>query len=235
MQPTPTSPQQIRQQLDRQLAERWPEACANRPWLGTVFATGLAMFDSLFDQGGIPYGQIVEISGAPCSGKTGFLYRLLSGLGRQETIAYVDYSGSFFPPAVAAAGLPLEQLLLITPGDLAAGLRSGELLFRQRRIAILVCDLAENNQALPMILLHRLRMEAIRARGLVLLLTRQTAGSISQVPGSMVALRLQVTTDTARCWQVTISRSRLCRQGTTITCPHTAMPGNPAGRLERIH
>lgn len=223
------------QQLNRHLAQQWPEACANRPWLGTLFTTGLAPFDTLFEQGGIPYGQIVEISGEPCSGKTGFLYRLISGLSARETIACVDYSGSFFPPAAAAAGIDLTNLLLLTPDSLADGLRSGELLFRQRRIAVLVLDLADNSQSLPMVLLHRLRLEAIRGRGLVILLTRQTDNTVPQVPGSMVALRLDVTTEPSTHWRITVTRSRLCREQIQFTCPRSERPRGPAGRFEPVH
>jgi len=206
--------------------------------MGTVFATGLTPFDNLFEQGGIPYGQIVEINGAVSSGKTGFLYRLLGGMSRRETIAYVDFSGSFFPPAAAAAGIDLEQLLLISPDHIAAGLRSGELLFRQGQSTVLVCDLTDRPQPLPMILLHRLRMEAIRARGLIILLTEQypTGPNQSvQVPGSMVALRLNVTTAQPRTWQVTVTRSRFCRPGIQLTCPRHTENNGPAGRIERVH
>src|SRR5512138_3400115 len=79
------------------LARKWPEAVvAESSWGESSFLTGHPAFDSLFPATGIPYGQLIEISGDTGSGKTSLLFLLLSGVTRRGTVAYLDFSGSFF-------------------------------------------------------------------------------------------------------------------------------------------
>jgi hypothetical protein len=104
--------------LKNAITKKWPEAIRSLGRRsGLYFPTGLAELDNLFPSGrGIPYGQLIEITGGPSSGKTSLLFRLLASAGRpRRTVAYVDFDGAFFPEAAASAGVDLKRLLVIRP------------------------------------------------------------------------------------------------------------------------
>jgi|GEM_PF-987452 len=155
-----------------------------------------------------------------------------------ERIAYVDFSNSFFPDANLSPRVDLSRLLVIRPGakalrapfpeveedsidptidagppqdHLTSGLRTAELLLRDRHVDIVVFDLVDCRTPLPIGLLHRLRLKTVRAKGLVIFLTQTTA----IIPSSMASLRLEVQRidkiDPNRL-RVTVTKSRLCAE-----------------------
>jgi len=217
--------------LKTALREKWPEAVGSftdRKEL--YFPTGISELDRLFPSGrGIPCGQLIEITGGLSSGKTSLLFRLLGmkkPIGPQDVtlrqaqgdpgkhIAYVDFSNSFFPDANLSPRVDLSRVLVIRPGAedrLTSGLRTAELLLRDRHVDIVVFDLVDCRTPLPIGLLHRLRLKTVRAKGLVIFLT-QTAAII---PSSMASLRLEVQridkTDPNRL-RITVAKSRLCAE-----------------------
>ena len=105
-------------QVKDRLIRKWPEAirCLTRR-SELCFPTGLAALDRLFPSGrGFPYGQLVEITGGPSSGKTSLLLSILAaGSRNRRRIAYVDFGGAFCPDAALAAGLDIKRLLIIRP------------------------------------------------------------------------------------------------------------------------
>jgi recA bacterial DNA recombination protein len=75
--------------------------------------TNVAAIDTALD-GGLPRGQISELSGAVSSGRTALLVRLLSEATRAgELVAIVDVLDQFDPVTAAAQGVVLERLLWI--------------------------------------------------------------------------------------------------------------------------
>jgi hypothetical protein len=221
-------------QITNALRQKWPEAIRSlTDQSDRFFSTGQTEIDAFFPSGrGIPYGQLIEITGGVSSGKTSLLFRLIAANPR--TTAYVDFGNSFFPDAADAAGLDLSRLLVIKPTSqlkptinggppeqLKPGLRSGELLLRDRHADIIVFDLVKHHTPLPIGLLHRLRLKTVLARGLVIFLT-QTAGII---PASMTSLRLEVqrtevqrtevqrANDPLQHLLITVTKSRLCAEG----------------------
>ncbi len=241
-------------QISHALRQKWPEAVRSLTDVSDrFFATGQTELDAFFTSGrGIPYGQLIEITGGVSSGKTSLLFGLLAANSR--TAAYVDFGNSFFPDAANAAGLDLSRLLIIKPtsgapplgvgidspptingepphvtlslskGDapdrssiqLKSGLRSGELLLRDRHADIIVFDLVKHRTPLPIGLLHRLRLKTVRAKGLVIFLTQ--AANI--IPASMTSLRLEAqraevqrSDDHSHHLLITVTKSRLCAEG----------------------
>ena len=94
--PTPSAVKEL-------IRRKWPEALLeNAGRSGRSFVTGLENFDRLFPSGGIPYGQLVEITGGASCGKTGLLFHVLAGLVRQVRVGYVDAGNTFFPGAASA-------------------------------------------------------------------------------------------------------------------------------------
>jgi len=197
--------------LKRLLRHKWPDAAGPTPErLRLTFSTGLDSLDRLFPNGGIPCGQLLEITGEPSSGKTSLLYTMLAALTRNGRAVYIDPARAFFPAAAAACGIDLNRLLTVTPATIPAGLRVAELLLQYNVTPWIVFDLVGQRQLIPMIMLHRLRIKATRARGLIFFLTE---GSPTVIPPSMVALRLAVSRGDKSTVRVTVVRSRISREG----------------------
>jgi hypothetical protein len=200
--------------LKRLVSKRWPEAVINSADSATPsFITGVASLDQLFPTGGIPYGQLMEITGGVSSGKTTLLLRVLATLTARETVAYVDFSGSFFPAGAISTGVDPDRLLVVTPRNMLSGLRTAELLFRHRMADVTVFDLLGCRDPLPFTLLHRLRQQTTRAKGLVIFLTENNSDI---VPTSMVALRLEIARIDHDRFVVTITKSRFCKEGMEV-------------------
>jgi len=198
------------------LARKWPEAVvAESSWGESSFLTGHPAFDSLFPATGIPYGQLIEITGDTGSGKTSLLFLLLSGVTRRGTVAYLDFSGSFFPASAVTSGVDTNRVIVLCPNNqthapFTIALRSAELIFRHQLACCVVFDLIGERGQLPLTLLHRLRMYTVRAKALVIFLTEAQSNLI---PASTTSLKLQVTRNESGSLQVAVVRSRISQEG----------------------
>ncbi|MBK7141280.1 MAG: hypothetical protein IPH75_04275 [bacterium] len=200
-------------ELKTLITEKWPESFySGSDWSSLRFTTGAVELDRLFPEGGIPYGQLIELSGDISSGKTSLVFVMLAAITRTGTAAYIDLHGTLFPPAAMTGGVDLERLLVIRPDTLAAGLRATELLFRHRLACCVVIDLVGHRLPLPYTLLHRLRLQTIRAKGMVIFLTENNA---SLIPASITSLRLEITRRSSRIIAATVTRSRFTLHGGT--------------------
>ena len=205
--------------LRRQIESRWPETGYNdRTFDSRIFTTGLQAFDSLFPTDGIPYGQLIEITGKSGGGKTSVLFRLLAGMLREKSgagmnIGYVDFSNSFFPTAAEYGGIDPSRLFIVKPDSTLSGLRAAELLLKHNQARIIVCDLVGINIALPMGIMHRLRRKTARAKGLVIFLTENNPNI---VPASMTSLRLEIARTSETCAKMNVLKSRLSSPGKII-------------------
>jgi len=202
-------------ELQQLIKRKWPEATTDR--LGFVFQTGIPSLDRLFPHRGIPCGQLIEITGGASSGKTALLFKILTALTQNGRVAYIDLSHSFFPVAAAACGVNLRQLMVINPDNSIAGLRAAELLLQHHITPGIVFDLVGSRQAIPMILLHRLRLKTVRAGGLIIFLTERKAATppTAVIPPSTVSLRLEVRRENNSAITVTVIKSRISKEGAT--------------------
>lgn len=197
---------------------KWPEALIDHQAAASLFSTGLKAFDGLFPSGGIPYGQLIELTGDAGSGKTSLLWRLVAALTKQRQVAYVDLSGSFFAASALTAGVNLKRLVVARPDSLAAAARATELIIQHKLCAVVVCDLVRINRVktakeifnIPWC--HRLRSRTMRAKGLVIFVTENNS---EVIPPSMVALRLEVSRVDAERVIVRVGRSRICAEGSS--------------------
>ena len=83
----------------------------------TPFSTGFASLDRLLPSGGLLRGSLVEwLSEAPGSG-AGLLAlaAAIEAQGSGKSLVVVDRQRQFYPPAAAAWGLDLSQVLVIRP------------------------------------------------------------------------------------------------------------------------
>jgi hypothetical protein len=208
-------------ELKTLLAHKWPEASySEATWIHHSFTTGHPEFDRLFPETGIPYGQLIEITGDISSGKTSLLFLMLSGITRKGVVAYLDFSGSFFPSAAIAGGVDIGRVIAVRPNELNAGhvstssltfgLRAAELIFRHHLACCVVFDLVGEQRQLPLTLLHRLRIHTVRAKALVIFLTEQNSGLI---PASTTSLKLHVERSRTDDLIVSVVRSRISREG----------------------
>jgi hypothetical protein len=197
--------------IKKLLQRKFPEALAGGDALSPfIFKTGISSLDSLFPGGSIPYGQLIEITGTFSCGKTSLLLHILSRLVSVRRFAYVDTGNTFFPGAATAAGIDLDRLAIIKPKGMADAIRSTEMMLRLKVAKCVVCDLFGQRGLLPVPLFHRLRAHTVRSKGLVFFVT----DSNSQViPPSMMSLQLTIRRKNAISVLVTVTRSRISREG----------------------
>ena len=210
--------------LKKMLVQKWPEAAAAAKGLTEkVFKTGLAPLDDLFSAGGIPCGQLIEITGAVACGKTGLLHKMLASLIKHGNVTYIDFSGGFFPAAALSSGVDMNKLTVVTaaPGEasdadgFSSGLRAAELLFSHPLAAVVVLDLVGRGSRRPLspTLMHRRRRLTSRARALVIFLT-EDSDRVNIIPASMVSLRLRVSRRGTQRIEVAVAKSRISKEGT---------------------
>jgi len=108
----------------------------------SVVRSGLGTLDLALG-GGFPRGVIATLEGAPGSGRSAVAARLLArathdgGLGAAiETPAGPE--GSFYPPALAAAGVDLERLLIVRANDAQSVARAADILLRSAAFGVVV-------------------------------------------------------------------------------------------------
>lgn len=83
----------------------------------TLTPTGVGALDVQL-LGGLPRGQLSEITGPRSSGRTSVLLRLLAEASRHgELVALIDPLDRFDPPSAEAAGLDMAQLLWVRGQD----------------------------------------------------------------------------------------------------------------------
>lgn len=203
------------QHLRETLQRKFPGASATAAdWEQRVFRSGLQSLDNLFSGGGIPWGQLIEITGGLSSGKTSLTLKLLAGLIDDGTAVYADFSRTFFPAAAVTAGVDIDNLWVIRPSDVPTGLRTVELLLSRHLVRGVVLDLAgiKDGPALSSTLLHRLRQQAARSGAIVIFLT-DFDHSRKLITPSTVSLRLEIERVADRRITMSVTKSRLCREG----------------------
>ncbi len=147
-----------------------------------VRPTGLLDVDEALG-GGAPAGALIEIVGAPSSGRTGVVYALLATVTRHGGwAAYVDAADTFDPLSAYRGGVALDRVLWVPCGGRAeAAVRAAELVARAAGFQLAVLDLGDLAPArvrrLPHAALLRLR-RAVEGTvtALVLLADRPLAG-----------------------------------------------------------
>lgn len=121
----------------RQMTQRWRLQEAHRPRL----ATGEEAVDALLG-GGWPVGKVAELAGPASSGKTTLAAATAAAAtARGELVLWVDGTGQFDAASVAAAGVRLEQLLLVRACHPGQAVRAVELVLEAGGFTVVVVDL----------------------------------------------------------------------------------------------
>ena len=118
-------------------------------WRQTIDVEGLPVRISPFDTilGGCPRGRISEIIGAPSSGRTSLVHRLLAAAAeRGEYCAMVDCTNSFDPATASQAGADLDALVWVQCGHhVEHAMKSADLLLHSGGFGVVILDLCDVN------------------------------------------------------------------------------------------
>ncbi|GAC1304252.1 MAG: hypothetical protein NVSMB19_14930 [Vulcanimicrobiaceae bacterium] len=105
-----------------------------------VIRSGLRELDAALG-GGFPRGVVATLEGPPGSGRSAVLARLLATATANGGLAALIESpagpeGAFYPPALAAAGVDLERLLVVPAHDTVAVARAADILLRAAAFSV---------------------------------------------------------------------------------------------------
>lgn len=199
-------------ELRKFIKKKWPDASYSKGF-DSAFRTGIENLDSLFPQNGIPFGQLIEITGRTSSGKTSFLLQILSEFTKERNVAYLDFSKSFFPSAAEFSGVDITRVFVVNTDNLNEGLRAAELILRHRIAFCIVLDLVNVEGRLPIAIMHRLRQDVLKAGSIMIFLTENSS---SLIPESMIALRLEVERKGRSNYMIAVTKGRNCNVGAVI-------------------
>jgi len=149
--------------------------------------TGFAALDRALGIGGIPRGQLTELSGVPTSGAGTLALKLVASvhvLG--ESAVYFDVSQTFDADYAVRCGVRLDQTLIIRPDSFADSWDMAQTLITNTAAGIIVYDpgLFARHEPIPV---QRL-MPALNRSGCVLLILNSHEGPLSEA----AAVRLQI-------------------------------------------
>jgi recombination protein RecA len=151
---------------------------------------GSARLDRLLG-GGVPRGQVVEVSGASSSGKATLAFAVCQrALERGQAAAWIDPGGTFWPLVAVERGVPVERLLVVRVNGQAAALRAAHILLASAgAVAVVVVDLPPGASVRDRELVALQRLAERSASALLFLTSRaRTTPSL----GAQVAVRLHV-------------------------------------------
>jgi hypothetical protein len=176
-------------QLQKQVASRFPHVPAR--WDEYIpLPTGIHFLDRVMLHGGLPSGHLVEMVGSKSSGKTSLLFKIISGLNKEERLtAYFDFCQTFYPPSAQKSGIDLRNILILRPHNIQTGLRAAEILFRNGSVLLAVFDLVGTKDRIPKALLLRLKRAVKQAGGIGIFLREPDSTTIQR---NQLALCLRV-------------------------------------------
>jgi hypothetical protein len=140
-----------------------------------VAASGIAAFDRILG-GGFPRGTIGTLEGPPSSGRTALAARLLAVATTRGLGAVVG--DALFPPALAAAGVRLERLLIVPTAEPLAAARAADILLRSGAFEVIVIPTLPSSRATGSATWTRLASLAHRAGALLLALGNEASGEL---------------------------------------------------------
>jgi hypothetical protein len=185
----------IRLQIETKLANRVPAALTLKiKQAPDVFATGIAEVDAVLG-GGIPRGNITEVSGSASTGKTSFGLSVVAAITQSgAACAWVDVSDALSPESAAAANIVLKRLLWLRMSAerkqrvtdkpwsrLEQALKTTDLLLQAGGFAAIVLDMSdvlpEHTMRIPLGTWYRFRLAAEQARTALIFLTQSPCAS----------------------------------------------------------
>ncbi len=116
----------------------------NRMSRADHLATGIVALDEIFE-GGLPRGELIEITGRVSSGRFSLALQMLAGVTSQgENAAFIDPGDHLDPQAAEAGGVVLERLLWVRPRTFRDSLIAAEIAV-STGFALVLLDLGMGN------------------------------------------------------------------------------------------
>lgn len=191
-------------------------------------ASGWAALDALLPGGGWPCGALSEVLHAqPGVGELSLLLPLLARLTRDDQpVAFVSPPCRLHAPALTAAGVALQRVLIVQPQNDTDALWSAEQLLHAGSAALLLWCRDIDTTAM-----RRLQLAAEQGDGLALLMRPLTA----EHNASVAALRLRIERiDGTPTVSVLKCRGARPAQKIALTVPPLRMPGRAAAIPSRM-
>ena len=207
---TPPALKITRTRTVRELARRLEKMAAARRPGGrfTAAATGIPALDALLPDGGFRSGTLVEWLADSAASAVGFL-ALLSAralLRNDRALVVLDRDQTFYPPAAAAWGIALTQMIVVRPKNPAEELWALEQCLQSAGVAVSLCRLERaTNRAL-----RRLQLAAERGGALGFLLRPLSARGQPAWSDVRLLVTSLVPLSSRRRWCVEFVR---CRRG----------------------
>jgi hypothetical protein len=173
MAPPPSAFAELRERLDHRFRDTTQAAFILSG--DAVLASGVAELDRILG-GGLPRGTITTLEGAPSSGRTALAARVLAAATAGGLGAIVGTSA--FPPALAAAGVRLERLLIVSAPDPVGAARAADILLRSGVFAAVVIPALPSGRATGSATWTRLASLAHRANAVLLALGVQASSEL---------------------------------------------------------
>ncbi len=179
----------LRERLDR----RHREATAAAFALGedAAVATGFAELDRILG-GGFPRGTIATLEGAPSSGRSALAARLLAAATRRGLGALIGVE--LFPPALAAAGVQLERLLVVPAREPIAAARAADIVLRSQAFTVVILPALPSGRGTGSATWTRLASLAHRANALLVALGDEASAELRY----FASVRLETTIERVR-------------------------------------
>jgi hypothetical protein len=123
----------------REESRRWARREGERPRV----SSGVTRLDALLAGGWSP-GRIAELVGPGSSGRTSVaVATVAAATSRGEVVAWIDAGDAFDPASAAEAGVALDRILWVRPGNVEQAVRAAELVLAVGGFTVVVVDLAE--------------------------------------------------------------------------------------------
>ena len=163
----------LRERFDR----RHPETTAAAFTLGdeALVRTGIDALDAVLG-GGFPRGTIGTLEGPPSSGRSALAARLLAAATRRGLGAAVGVD--LFPPALAAAGVRLERLLIVRTGEPVEAARAADIIVRSGAFTVVVMPALPSGRGTGSATWTRLASLAHRANALLVALGDEASAEL---------------------------------------------------------
>jgi hypothetical protein len=179
----------LRRRLDHRFREASPVAFT--PAEEAVLRTGLPDLDRALC-GGFPRGTIATLEGLPSSGRTALAVRLLAAATQRGLGAVIGQG--LFPPALAAAGVCLERLLVVDVAEPLAAARAADILLRSNAFEVVLIPALPSACATGAATWTRLASLAHRANAVLLALGVEASSDLRY----FASLRIETTIERVR-------------------------------------
>jgi hypothetical protein len=160
---SPSAFAELRERLDHRFRDTTPAAFTLAG--EAVLSSGMTDFDGILG-GGLPRGTIATIEGAPSSGRMAVAARLLATATSSGLGAIIGTTA--FPPALAAAGVRLERLLIVSAPEPIGAARAADILLRSGVFAAVVLPALPSGRGTGSATWTRLASLAHRANAVVI-------------------------------------------------------------------